>query len=228
MSSPIIFPIEGGRGHFSNDWGAPRGDIAGGKHLGNDIFAPKGTPVVAVTDGVVSKIGFQSVGGNRLWINGTFYYAHLDHYAPGIKKGVKVKAGQVIGFVGNTGDARGTPYHLHFGYSPDGSQGARWSNPYTLLRAAKAGVAPSSPASPAASDAQPPAAASQPSNPAVAESFRVPQLGPQVFDPGTVQADGFTAQQIAQSWQQIAAQPFASADSQTWLQNSQLAAGGGQ
>lgn len=131
-SGSYVFPVAG-QSNFTDTWGASRPDIPGGHHEGTDIFAPRGTPVVAIQDGVVTKMGPSAIGGNRVWINGKFYYAHLDKFADGIKPGVHVKAGTVLGFVGDTGDAKGTPTHLHFGWSPDASQGASWANPYKLL-----------------------------------------------------------------------------------------------
>lgn len=138
----FVFPVRG-RHKFTDDWGGTRsaGATGGtGKHQGNDIFAPKGTPVVAAEDGQITRIGWNTYGGNRLWINGTFYYAHLDGYAPGIRQGSYVKAGDVIGYVGNTGDARTTPPHLHFAYDPQGTHGgtngANFVNPYPLLTGA--------------------------------------------------------------------------------------------
>lgn len=141
-----VFPVQG-QASFTNDWGGVRSKEATGgtgQHQGNDIFAPRGTPVVAVENGTITKMGPSRIGGNRIWLNGTWYYAHLDKFAKGLRVGSKVKAGQVIGYVGNTGDAQGTDPHLHFGHSPDGSQGANWANPYDLLTAWQKGddVAP--------------------------------------------------------------------------------------
>ena len=141
-----VFPVAGGT--FSNTFRWPLAWDSG-----NDIFAPKGTPVVAIYDGVLAKVGNDGgKGGNRLWVtntgNGNFYYAHLDHYAPGIKDGVKVKAGQVIAYVGNTGNAykggAGAP-HVHFGWSA--TYGTIWNNPFALLTVAKGGKAPIGPPS---------------------------------------------------------------------------------
>lgn len=129
------FPVLGASmKSFSNDWGAPR---SGGRgHEGTDIFAPSGTPLIAVTGGTITAAGNDGgKGGLRVWINGTFYYAHLSKLGPGIKAGVRVKAGQVIGYVGNSGNAASTPPHLHFGYDPSGSHSANgWANPFPFLR----------------------------------------------------------------------------------------------
>ena len=103
---------------LSDSWHDPR-DGGARWHKGIDIFARKGTEVVAVADGIVSYIGDQRLGGHCLWLtteNGTaFYYAHLDRWAPGLYEGMEVQAGDLLGFVGNTGNAIHTPSHLHFG-----------------------------------------------------------------------------------------------------------------
>jgi murein DD-endopeptidase MepM/ murein hydrolase activator NlpD len=133
---PNTFPVQGGA-QYTDSWGGKRSKAATGGtggHQGQDLFAAEGTPVVAVEDGVISKIGPSKIGGNRIWLNGKFYYAHLKGFAPGMKLGKQVKAGEVIGYVGTTGDAKGTPPHLHFGYSPNGDQGKSWANPYTMLK----------------------------------------------------------------------------------------------
>ena len=115
-----VFPVYGPDASFSDDFQAARADT--GWHHGNDIFAPVGTPVLAVTDGELFLVGVNTLGGNRLWLrdaNGNeFYYAHLSAYSPLAFDGSKVKAGDVIGFVGTTGDAVGTPPHLHFEIHP--------------------------------------------------------------------------------------------------------------
>ena len=112
--------------HFARDGGKR-------KHTGIDIFAPKGTGIVAVADGVVSFIGEQPKGGLCLWLtteSGTsFYYAHLDRWAAGLYEGMEVQAGDLIGYVGNTGNAKYTPSHLHFGVNENDEM----VNPYPIL-----------------------------------------------------------------------------------------------
>ena len=114
-----VFPIDG-EASFSDSFGAPRQNVSW--HHGADIFAARGTPIVAVTAGTVSKVGWNSIGGNRLWLTDRsgdeFYYAHLVAFVRGLSDGDRVRPGQVLGFVGNTGDAAGTPYHLHFEIHP--------------------------------------------------------------------------------------------------------------
>jgi Peptidase family M23 len=114
-----VFPVYG-PSSFSDDFGAPRADVSW--HHGNDIFAPRGAPVLAVADGTLFLVGWNTIGGNRLWVRdlqgNEFYYAHLSAYSPLAREGAHVHAGDVIGFVGDTGDAVGTPTHLHFEIHP--------------------------------------------------------------------------------------------------------------
>jgi murein DD-endopeptidase MepM/ murein hydrolase activator NlpD len=123
----MIFPVRGMHS-YSDTWGAPR---SGGRHhMGTDIMSPRGTPVVAVCSGSV-RPHWNNLGGNSITLNGTngwvYYYAHLSRYAV---KGGRVKAGQVIGYVGNTGDAAGGACHLHIQMGPHGN----WVDPYPYLR----------------------------------------------------------------------------------------------
>jgi murein DD-endopeptidase MepM/ murein hydrolase activator NlpD len=128
-----VFPVFGEVG-FSDDYGAPRAGT--GWHHGNDLYAATGTPVLAVADGTLSRVGINRLGGNRLWLTddagNEFYYAHLSAYAPAAVQGARVSAGQVIGFVGNTGQAITTPPHLHFEVHPAGGDSV---NPYPYLLA---------------------------------------------------------------------------------------------
>lgn len=128
------FPVYGDDTSYSDDWGAPRRET--GRHEGNDIFAPAGTPVVAVTDGRLYRVGTRRIPGNRLWLENsrgdTFFYAHLSAFSETARNGADVRAGDVLGFVGSTGDAEQTPPHLHFEVHPlDGDA----VNPYPFLRA---------------------------------------------------------------------------------------------
>ncbi len=114
-------------------FGAPRtGDR---KHEGVDIFAPRGTPVVSTTRGIVSRIGENRLGGKVVWVLGPggdrHYYAHLDSVA-NIKSGQRIVSGDVLGGVGNTGNARGTPPHLHYGIYRRASGAI---NPFPLMAA---------------------------------------------------------------------------------------------
>jgi murein DD-endopeptidase MepM/ murein hydrolase activator NlpD len=116
-----VFPVYGPSG-YSDTFQAPRADVSGGWHHGDDIFAPLGAPVLAVAEGTVFSVGPNRIGGNRLWLQDAygnqFYYAHLSAYTPLAKNGGRVRAGDVLGFVGNTGDAQGGAYHLHFEIHP--------------------------------------------------------------------------------------------------------------
>lgn len=123
----LMNPVKGKA--FADTWHAPRG--GGRRHEGVDIFAKKNTKVRSTTDGIVTKVGKNKLGGKVIGIQGPgawHYYAHLNKFA-GIKRYQRVKAGQTIGYVGNTGNAKGTPPHLHYGiYLPSGAV-----NPYPLI-----------------------------------------------------------------------------------------------
>ena len=114
-----VFPIYGASS-FTNTYGAPRAAVTW--HHGEDIFAPLGAPILAVANGTVFSVGWNDIGGYRFWLRdrqgNQFYYAHLSAFSPIAVDGREVRAGDVIGFVGNTGDAQGTPYHLHFEIHP--------------------------------------------------------------------------------------------------------------
>jgi murein DD-endopeptidase MepM/ murein hydrolase activator NlpD len=110
-------PVDRIKSHDLRDtWGAPRS--GGRRHQGIDIFAPRGTPVRSATRGLVWRVGQNRLGGNVVWVLGPggelHYYAHLDRVA-GIAAGDIVERGGLLGYVGNTGNARNTPYHLHYG-----------------------------------------------------------------------------------------------------------------
>ncbi len=141
--SGYAFPIYG-VASYSNTYGAPRADVSGGWHHGDDIFAPLGAPLLAVSHGTVFSVGWNDVGGWRLWLRddfgNEFYYAHLSAYTPLAVDGAIVSVGDVLGFVGNTGDAEGTPYHLHFEVHPVGLLGLGYDgavNPTSYLDAWK-------------------------------------------------------------------------------------------
>ena len=118
---PYVFPVYG-RVSYIDTYGAFRPDVPGNYHHGDDIFGRLGQPLVAVANGTVFSVGWNTVGGNRLWLRdrqgNEFYYAHLAAFSTAAVDGAKVKAGQVIGFMGDTGDAEGTPTHLHFEVHP--------------------------------------------------------------------------------------------------------------
>jgi murein DD-endopeptidase MepM/ murein hydrolase activator NlpD len=115
------FPVAG-QSDYIDTYGAFRTDVPGNWHHGDDIFAALGTPVVAVANGTINRVGWEKLGGWRLWVRDDagdeFYYAHLSGYAPHDLHSDQVRAGEVIGFVGNTGDAFTTSPHLHFEVHP--------------------------------------------------------------------------------------------------------------
>ncbi|MGE3619475.1 MAG: LysM peptidoglycan-binding domain-containing protein [Acidimicrobiia bacterium] len=121
----VLCPVPGGS--FMNDFGFPR---SGGRfHEGNDVFAPRGTPVLAPVSGVVQQLTGK-LGGNQVKLMGDdgvgYYGTHMDKFG----KSGRVQAGEVIGYVGNTGNAIGGPTHLHFEVHPGGGAAV---NPYPIL-----------------------------------------------------------------------------------------------
>lgn len=122
-----------------DSWGNPRS--GGRRHQGIDIFAPKDTPVLSTTSGIVTRVGTNGLGGQVVWILGPglerHYYAHLSRYGT-FHAGDRVEAGDVIGYAGNTGNARGGPVHLHYGIYRSGTA----QNPYPRLAAGAGKAAP--------------------------------------------------------------------------------------
>jgi murein DD-endopeptidase MepM/ murein hydrolase activator NlpD len=114
----FVFPVYGDV-RCADDFGAYR-QI--GAHEGNDCFAAFGSPVLAVADGTLNRVGTLPISGNRLWLKtdrgDAFFYAHLSAFGPEAVSGRRVKAGTLLGFVGNTGDAEPTPPHVHFEIHP--------------------------------------------------------------------------------------------------------------
>jgi murein DD-endopeptidase MepM/ murein hydrolase activator NlpD len=140
-SGGFVFPVYGTTS-FGDSFGAPRPNVPGGWHHGEDLFAAAGTPLLAVADGTLHTIGFNRIGGYRLWLRDTsgneFYYAHLSAYSPLAVEGRSVQAGDVIGFVGDTGDADGGSPHLHFEIHPSSMAGLGYDGvvaPYSILLA---------------------------------------------------------------------------------------------
>ena len=116
---------------FIDTWGAPRS--GGRKHEGVDIFAPRNTPVIAAFDALVYDIGDNALGGRSVWLMGPggafHYYTHLEAYGS-IHTRQFIPKGTVIGYVGNSGNAKTTPTHLHYGIYINGKA----VNPYPLLQ----------------------------------------------------------------------------------------------
>src|SRR5829696_3453639 len=128
----IAMPLEDvSKKEIADTWQAPRGTNR--RHEGQDIFAPRGTPILSATSGYIYNIGDNSLGGQTVSViskgGRVYYYAHLNSYAKGIEVGDRVTTRTVLGYVGTTGNAQGAPPHLHFGvYTPTGA-----INPLPLL-----------------------------------------------------------------------------------------------
>ena len=143
LGGGYVFPVAGDAS-FSDDFGVARTTTW---HHGIDIFAAKGTPLVAVADGTLLDVGWNDVGGNRLWLRDAagneFYYAHLSSFSPLARGGTTVRAGDVVGFVGATGDAVGTSPHVHFEIHPPDLAELGYDgvvNPYSHLLAWRDGA----------------------------------------------------------------------------------------
>lgn len=149
QNTALVLPVRGVRWEdIRSTWGEPR---EGGEraHSGTDIMAPGGTPVVAAADGVVEKLFFSDGGGGiTAYIRSpnrrlSYYYAHLQGYAANLREGARVRAGDAIGYVGDTGNAGAGNTHLHFGIeriAPD----TPWYrgqavDPYPLLARGRSG-----------------------------------------------------------------------------------------
>jgi murein DD-endopeptidase MepM/ murein hydrolase activator NlpD len=118
---------------LADTWNAARSSNR--LHQGIDIFARRGTPVLSTTQGIILRVGTNNLGGKVVWILGPsghrHYYSHLDRHAE-IEAGDRVVRGSEIGYVGNSGNARTTSTHLHYGIY----NGNDAVNPYPLLKAA--------------------------------------------------------------------------------------------
>ncbi|WP_024890966.1 M23 family metallopeptidase [Luteimonas huabeiensis] len=129
----LAMPVRGvDAARVADTYGAARGRDR--THEGVDIFAPRGTEVLSATPGIVASIRETGLGGRQVWVIGParqrHYYAHLDDWAPDLAEGDVVLTGDVLGYVGDTGNARGTPPHLHYGvYASGGAY-----DPLPLLR----------------------------------------------------------------------------------------------
>ena len=121
----LAMPLEDVRKkEIADTWQAARGENR--KHEGQDIFAPRGTPILSATSGYIYNVGENNLGGQTVSViskgGRIYYYAHLDSYARGIQIGDRVTTRTVLGYVGTTGNAQGTPPHLHFGvYTSSGA-----------------------------------------------------------------------------------------------------------
>ena len=138
MRLPKQFPVpvhQVKRSQLKDTWGAARSQ--GRRHEGIDIMVPRGTKVLSATDGLVADLRNNNLGGKVIWVMGPagswHYYAHLDSHKRGLRVGDMIKKGDVIGYVGNTGNARHTAPHLHYGVYLSG-KGRNAVNPYPYLR----------------------------------------------------------------------------------------------
>lgn len=138
----LIVPVAGvARTALSDNWGDPRGD-GDRSHQAIDIMAPRGTPVVAAAPGRVEKLFTSDRGGLTVYVRSPdgrtiHYYAHLDAYRPGLAEGQKLRAGDVIGTVGSSGNADPAAPHLHYEIKQMSPGESWWQgkavNPYPLL-----------------------------------------------------------------------------------------------
>lgn len=132
MPAHLPVPVEGvAPARLADSWGDAR--YGGRRHQGIDILAPRGTPVRSTTDGILDFQGMRGLGGQVVYVVGPggyrHYYAHLEDFAAQ-QVGDWVAQGEVIGYVGNSGNAAVSPTHLHYGiYAPGGGA----INPYPLL-----------------------------------------------------------------------------------------------
>jgi murein DD-endopeptidase MepM/ murein hydrolase activator NlpD len=137
MPAPVVLPVPVAGvtpNQLADTWGGARS--GGRRHEGIDIFAKRGTPVLAATEGIVMRVGTNRLGGQVVWVLGPggqrHYYAHLDSYGD-VHAGMRIDAGKIVGYVGNTGNAATTPPHLHYGiYTAGGA-----INPYPFLNSYK-------------------------------------------------------------------------------------------
>lgn len=136
----LAFPVQGKSSrHIASVWGDPR-DAGARRHEGVDIFAKRGTPALASAAGVVRQVNTTPRGGKVVWLTDierrqSFYYAHLDSQT--VQVGQRVQPGDTLGLIGNTGNAKGTGPHLHFGIYRYG-RGA--TNPYPYLHQSSGAV----------------------------------------------------------------------------------------
>lgn len=176
---------------FEDSWHAPRGTDAAGNplyHEGVDVIAVAGTPIYAVTDGKITRMSSSNKGGIQLYLampDGTyFFHAHLQQYAAGLTVGSQVKAGQVIAYVGQTGDAKYSVAHLHFEVHPGGGAPI---DPFPVVKAVDAcgGKATPSSGGAAATPAKTPTGSGNPAPTSPVVTGPVPIKGFNGFSPTT-------------------------------------------
>ncbi len=139
VDDALVMPVDGVRvAQVADTWGGPRS--GGRRHEGQDIFAERGTPIRSATEGWIWRIGERTLGGRTVTVVGgggaRYYYAHLERYAD-VREGQYVTPDTVLGYVGNSGNARTTPPHLHLGMylSGDPEDPCDWDavNPLPIL-----------------------------------------------------------------------------------------------
>lgn len=136
LPSRLPIPVHGvTRKQLNDTWGASRS--SGRTHEGIDIMAGKGTKVYSTTDGLVASLKGNNLGGTVIWIIGPagswHYYAHLNQHKRGLSEGDYIRKGDLIGYVGSTGNAKASAPHLHYGIYLTG-KGRNATNPYPYLR----------------------------------------------------------------------------------------------
>ncbi|MFM5917716.1 MAG: M23 family metallopeptidase [Novosphingobium sp.] len=133
----LIIPVQGVQpGQLSDTFSQARANGAR-VHDAIDIMAPRGTPVLAATGGTVEKLFNSAAGGTTIYVRSPdrrfiYYYAHLDHYAPGLHEGQQLRQGELIGAVGSTGNASPDGPHLHFAIQVTTPE-AKWYEPSTAI-----------------------------------------------------------------------------------------------
>jgi murein DD-endopeptidase MepM/ murein hydrolase activator NlpD len=127
-----VCPVDGFTS-FTDTWGAPRS--GGRSHQGVDMLGARWTPLPAIESGTILRLSSGGLGGYSIWLKGTsgdqFYYAHLETWADGLRVGQSVQAGELIGYMGTSGNAPDYIPHLHFEYHPGGGSAV---NPYPLVK----------------------------------------------------------------------------------------------
>lgn len=141
MGRRLLIPVAGvDRARLRDNFNEMRGGVR--RHEALDIMAPRGTPVLAAGDGTLTKLARHPLGGITVYEDDpghrySYYYAHLDHYAAGLHVGQAVRRGEVIGYVGSTGNAPAWAPHLHFTILDLSQPGHWWRrpavNPYPFL-----------------------------------------------------------------------------------------------
>ena len=129
----LMVPVDGAEpSDLRDEYDAKR--RGGRTHRAIDVMSPKGTPVVAADDGRIGRLGTTPIGGNIIYATDpderfVYYYAHLDRHARGLQVGQRVRKGDVIGYVGTTGNAPASVPHLHFQVMLRGTARAWWDGP---------------------------------------------------------------------------------------------------